>query len=68
MNCKDCEYVKDGICIVDKDSKCPIKTNIPITKKELILLVRYLNCWEAKGIVLKINHLEEKLIEETGSP
>ena len=67
-NCKDCEYVKDGICMVDKDSKCPIKINLPLTKKELVHVDILLNCWEAKGIILKLKHVKEKLIKETGNP
>jgi hypothetical protein len=60
--------VKDGVCMVESDSKCPIKVNIPLTKKELLMLDRYLNCWETKYIIKRIRNLKEKCIEETGSP
>jgi hypothetical protein len=68
MNCSECPYVKDGVCIVEKDTDCPIKVNLPLTKTELIPLDRYLNCWASKGLILKIHHLMEKCIRETGSP
>jgi len=67
MNCFECQY-EDGVCTIEDDSKCPIKIDLSLTKKELVLLDRYLNCWASKGLIRKIHHLMEKSIKETGSP